>query len=184
LVLLIIVLMFCLGEGATKAQAVNSAQRIPKKDTVSVFGNRLKISLADGTFEKMSAEVSAHKFTGLFNLHNVTKCNGFTLRAKDTLVFYMTSIDRPTENDGGISTWEIINSFLDKVSTYRMESGWKKLGLDYMYFVKLVIGAKPRHLYEFNFFFVDNKLVFSLLQRPFKTLDATEPESFTVITAR
>lgn len=184
LALTIIALILFSGEVVTKAQALKSPAPYLKKDTVSVFSNRLKIRLAEGSFEKMPAEVSAQKYASLFNLHDISQCSGFVLHAKDTLVFYMTSIDRPSENDGGISTWEVINSFMDRVPAYRMESGWNKLGRDYLYFVKLVPNAKPDHLFEFNFFFIDNKLVFSLLQRPIKALDATEQQAFTLITAR
>jgi hypothetical protein len=182
-VLLAIVLALLLGGGGmTNAQPAKVCQG-SKKDTISVFGRRLKIALS-GAFERMPTHITSGKYIGLFNLHDVTTSSGFVLRAKDTLVFYMTSIDRPLENDGGIATWQIINSILDKMPAFRMESGWNKLRQDYLYFVKLVLDRKPEYLFEFNFFFIENKLAFSLLQRPIKELGIIEQESYTLISTR
>jgi hypothetical protein len=167
-----------------EANAQSSKICASKKDTVSVFGSRLKITLTEGAFKKISEKSSLRKYDGLFNLHDAINSCAFVLRGKDTLVFYMTSISRPLENDGGISTWQVINSFLDKSSAYRMESGWKKMGHDYLYFVKLILDSRPDQLFEFNFFFIDDKLVFSLLQRSIKELGIIEQESFTLIKAR
>lgn len=178
-----VALMLLSGKGVTNAQS-SKAYSLSKKDTVSIFNNRLKITLNEGTFETLPAQVCSLKYAGLFNLHDVTNSSGFVLRAKDTLAFYMTSIDRPVEKDGGVATWEIINSFLYKVPAYRMESGWNMLGRDYLYFVKLVIDTKHDYLFEFKFFFIDNKLVLSLLQRPIIKLDSVDQENFTLLSPK
>src|ERR1041384_7780014 len=118
---LTIVVALSVGERVVNAQSSKGYSAV-KKDTVSVFSNRLKISLATGSFEKIPPEKCLQKYALVFNFHDVTNSSGFALRANDTLVFYATSIERPTENDGGVSTWQIINSILDKASAYRMES--------------------------------------------------------------
>jgi hypothetical protein len=172
-----------MSDGHANAQS-SKAYSVSKKDTISVFGDQLKISLNAVSFEKIPSETSARKYRGMFNLHDVTKSNGFVLNERDTLVFFMTSVDRPNENDGGIATWELINSFLDKMPAYRLESGWNKLGRSYLYFVKLILDAKPNCVFEFNFFFIENKLVLSLLQRPVKEPSMLEQESFTLISPK
>lgn len=177
-------IVMTLSLGGQVANAQSTGYSTAKKDTVSVFGDRLKITLLAGTFEKIPNDISAQKYARVFNLHDVTNSTGFALRKNDTLVFYATSIDRPPENDGGISIWQIINSILDKASAYRMESGWNKMGSDYLYYVKLVLDKKPDHFFEFNFFFVENKLMLSLLERPLKELTILEQESFTVVLPR
>jgi hypothetical protein len=183
LIHLIVIMALSFGERVANAQPPNAGSPT-KKDTVSVFGNRLKVALPDGAFEKMPADVSDRKYAELFSLHDVTSSRGFVLRGKDTLVFYMTSIDRPTENDGGILTWQVINSFLDKASAYRMESGWSRLGRDYLYYVKLILDEKPDNFFEFNFFFIENKLAFSLLERQIKERFMIEQEGFTLISPK
>ena len=182
LVHLTIVMALSLGEQVASAQSRKDC--VVKKDTVSIFGNRLKIALPEGAFERIPADVCTRKYAGIFNLHDVTNSSSFVLRSKDTLVFYATSMERANQNDGGISTWHVINSFLDKTPAYRMESGWKKMDRDYLYYVRLILGKEPDHFFEFNFFFIENKLMFSLLERQVKELPILENESFTLVSPR
>ncbi|HTH57546.1 MAG TPA: hypothetical protein VL728_15955 [Cyclobacteriaceae bacterium] len=176
--IILLTLWFC--EIAAFAQSTESSSSA-NLDTVSVFDSRLKITLTAHTFEKLPPQVSAGQFSGVFNLHDVTTASGFVLKGKDTLVFFLTSIDRPRGNDGGIATWQLINSILDKAQGYRTESGWNKLGRDYLYFVKLIVNDC---LFECNFFFIDEKLTFSLLARHVKVFDLLPPESFTLISPK
>lgn len=142
-----------------------------KTDSFSLLNGQLKIAFKSRTFSAIKPKQLRPIFAGSLDTVKILSMNGFRIGEGATLRFYQTSINRPIEKDGGISTWKQIALLTDQVpeSSSWLESGWKAMGKDYLYFVKLISGQKPEQYFEFAFFYIDNKLSFSVLQCPLKS---------------
>lgn len=171
------------GLGVTNAQVADSTLlHNNKTDSIYILNGRLAVVLAEGSYKTIPTDLLVKKYACNFGTGKVLKSYGFVLTGKDTLRFYQTSIGRPVANDNGVSIWNLIGSFADKISdSYWTGSGWNKMGNDYKYFIKLIAGKKQ--FFEFNFFFLDDKLTFSLLQCPLRDRYFGDQENFKIISS-
>jgi len=168
-----------------KADAQLMGGGCQKKDTIAILDNRLEIVLKDAAFEEIPNDLLVEKYSRSFGIGQLVNAYGLVLRVGDTLAFYQTSIDRLGVDDGGISTWKIINLFADKVPTsHWVESGWNTAGRDFIYFVKLISDEEIKQYFEFNFFFIENKLTFSLHQRPLNLKYFTDQKKYVILWAK
>ncbi len=138
-----------------------------KMDTLKIFNGRIKMKMKAAIFHKMKKERVVEMYKSLFETTDMLNCEGFITNEGATLRFYQTTIDKPVANDNGLSDWKLIASFTDKIPESQwIESGWERISNGHLYFVRLLSHKKPEQLFKFVFFYIDNKLTFSLLQSP------------------
>lgn len=155
-----------------------------KTDTLRVLNSRLKVILKTSTFAVMKTDQLLKMYSTSFNVGQILRTDGFSIGENSTLRFYQTNIENSASNDGDLSTWKLIESFTDKIPQGQwIESGWEKMSNGFLYFVKLVSHEKPHRFYKFAFFYLDNKLSFSLFQCPIYPSEAypSEPEKYVSI---
>ncbi|MBI1766948.1 MAG: hypothetical protein HY015_06470 [Bacteroidetes bacterium] len=151
-----------------------------KMDTLRVLNGRLKVLLKTSTFTVMKTDqlllMYSSSFTG-----QILRADGFKIGENSTIRFYQTNIENSQSNDGGLSTWKLILSFTDQIPESQwIGSGVERMSNGFLYFVKLVSHERPEQFFKFVFFYIDNKLAFSLFQCPVYPLQAypTEPEKY------
>ena len=148
-----------------------------ESDTVHVLNGRLGVVLKSKSFEVIKADSLRQMYSSTFNVGQILCADGFRIE-NSTLRFYQTTIENHEANDGGLSTWNLISSFTDKIPQNRwMESGWERLlNGGSTYFVKLVSLEKQQY-YKFTFYYIDQKLSFSLYQCPVHLTEIYPPKS-------
>ncbi len=160
---------------------------ISKMDTIHVLNGRLHLLLKSSTYKVMSSKELLEMYSASFNIGQIQYTDGFKIGENSTLTFYQTSIENLAVNDGSVSTWKLIESFTDKIPKNQwLKSGWSRMtNGDFMYSVKLVSNERPQLLSRFVFYYIDNKLSFSLFQCPVQTLEINpgEPEKYMSVVA-
>lgn len=160
------ILSLALGTDILIAQPLDVNDKM-KTDSIDLLTEKLKVAFKNTSRDTAKPDQFRLLFSKPMDSVSVLCVNGFRISDNATLEFYQTSIDKPTTNDGGISIWNSIALFTDQVAQSRwLESGWKVVGHDYMYFVKMTSGQKSQRYFELSFFYIDNKLSFSALQCP------------------
>lgn len=154
-----------------------------RMDTIYVLGGRLSVVLKSNSFAVLKNEELRKTYAALFNPRDLIAADGFRIDEKSTLRFYQTNIENHEIKDGGVSTWQQITSFTDKIPQYYwLESGWERMshGAQMMYFVKLISLKQPQQYFKFVFYYIDKKLAFSLFQCPVQLLETfpVDPGSF------
>ena len=132
-----------------------------KPDTLRILNGHVNILLKQGTYDTLKTGQLIKMYSSEFNEGTVVSTKGFKFNESSSLRFYQTSIENHESNDGGLSTWKLIESFTDKVPNARwMESKWEAHAGGPWYFVKLVSGKNASKVYKFIFFYIDRKLAF------------------------
>jgi len=158
----------------------------PKIDTLRVLNGRLNVLLKTSTFTVVKTDQLMQMYSASFKTGKVLYADGFRFGENSTLLFYQTNIENFATNDGDLSTWKLIESFTEKIPKSEwIESGWQQMRGGFLYFVKLVSYEKRPQFFKFVFFYIDNKLTFSLFQCPMDPLQThpIEPEKYLSIVA-
>ena len=158
----------------------------PKIGTLRVLNGRLNVLLKTRTFTVVKTDQLLQMYSSSFNTGKVLYADGFRFGENSTLLFYQTNIENFATNDGDLATWKLIESFTNKIPKSEwIESGWQQMRGGFLYFVKLVSYEKRPQFFKFVFFYIDNKLTFSLFQCPMDPLQThpIEPEKYLSIVA-
>jgi energy-coupling factor transporter transmembrane protein EcfT len=149
-----------------------------KPDTLSLLNGHVNILLKAGTYDTMKTEQLIQMYSLVFNSGQVISTRGFKFSENSNLRFYQTSLENHVRNDGGLSTWKLIESFTNKIPQgLWMESKWEAHAGGYWYFVKLASREKPAQFFKFIFFYVDGKLAFCVHEYVVDPLQASEDNS-------
>ena len=139
----------------------------PQMDTLSVLNDGLRIALINGTFQRMGTRELVKMYSASFGIEKIIYSDGFRIHENTLLRFYQTSIPRPVIDDGGLATWKTIELYTSKIPEgHWIKSGWKIMDNHDLYFVELISDEKPERFFKFVFFYLDDKLCFSVLQCP------------------
>jgi len=149
-----------------------------KPDTLKILSGHANILLEEGTYDIMKTEQLKQMYSSTFHAGQVMNASGFRLNDNSSLRFYQTSIENHTRNDGGLSTWNLIESFADKIpQCLWIENKREAHAGGYWYFVKLASHEKPTQFFKFIFFYVDNKLAFCIHEYVVNPLQTSKDES-------
>ncbi len=148
---------------ARTSQVQGQISAAPKTDTLCILNGHANILLNAGTYDTIKTEQLIQMYSSTFNMGQILKTSGFRLSENSNLRFYQTSLENHTLNDGGLATWRLIESFTSKIPSGRwIESKWEAHSGGHWYFVKLASSENPAKFYKFIFFYIDNKLAFSV----------------------
>jgi len=154
-----------------------------KPDTLCILNGHVNILLEAGTYDTVKTEQLIQMYSSTFNAGQVMSAQGFKFNENSILRFYQTAIENHTRNDGGLSTWKLIESFTDKILQSRwIESKWEEHADGPWYYVNLVSREKPTKFFKFIFFYIDSKLAFCIHEYVVNPLltrrDESDPKNY------
>ena len=79
-----------------------------KTDALRVLNGHANIQLNADTYDTMRTGQLIQMYSSTFGTGQVIKASGFRFSENSNLRFYQTSIENHTLNDGGLSTWRLI----------------------------------------------------------------------------
>lgn len=162
----IAILVLALGTSNLNGQSLAAPSEI-MTDSIDLLNGKLIVAFKNISLGAAKPNQFRPLFSKSIDTVKVWYVNGFRISENATLEFYQTSIDKPVTDDGGIFVWNSIALFTDQIVQSRwLESGWKAVGGDNLYFVKIISDQKTQRYFELAFFYIDNKLSFSALQCP------------------
>lgn len=136
-------------------------------DNVTILRGKLNVLLSKGSFKVIDKKKMLREYPKDFEFKKVIDVKGYSIGENATLRFYQTDITNLNKNDMGLSAWKMFQSFTERISDgHWTESGRKRLGSDYLYYLRVKRLKKIEVFEEFVFFYIHHKLVIAIFQCP------------------